>query len=356
MGGRGEGGGGEGSGDVSTNMGNLEKLGILVIVILVVVVGVVAITPKSTVDERLMPEMAGAEPAQEPEMLEPATPPAGGDAAKPVDPWPAADGKPLEQKPLAGGSAPVDPNAKVAADLVPPAPTFRMVKIQKGDTPAKIAKRELGSATRYQEILDANPGLVATKLQAGKEIKIPVAAAAAPLPAPGADPSKAVAGQVPTPGSLTPTPAPVPGTTVPVTPAASERIYVVKKGDNLSSIASHEMGSVNKWRELLAANEDVLHGSTALKIGMKLKIPAAAGKGTTSLADPAPAPAAEVPVAPSAGEREYVVKAGDSLWLIAKNEMGSEKLVGALRAANKGVLGGSDDLKVGTTLKIPAAK
>ncbi len=348
MGGWGEGGGGEGSGDVSTNMGNLEKLGILVIVILVVVVGVVAITPKATVDERLMPEMAAGESAQEPEVLEPVAPPAPGDPSKPVDPWPTADGRQTELKPLSGGAAPVDPTAKVATDLAPPAPSFRTVKIQKGDTPAKLAKRELGSGTRYQEILDANPGLVATKLQAGKDIRIPVAAAKAPeLPS---EPVRSAAG-------------PLPGTP---TPTASERIYVVKKGDTLSSIASREMGSANKWRELLTANDDVLHGSTALKLNTKLRIPAGA-KSTNTLADPAPATGApsvppvsaetpSAPLAPAAGEREYVVKSGDSLWLIARNEMGSEKFLPALRSANAGVLGGSDSLKVGTTLKIPAAK
>ena len=52
-------------------MGNLEKLGILVIVILVVVVGVVAITPKEQVDSALFapedtPGMGGA-----PEPLDP---------------------------------------------------------------------------------------------------------------------------------------------------------------------------------------------------------------------------------------------------------------------------------------------
>lgn len=361
MGGRDEAGGGEGSGDVSTNMGNLEKLGILVIVILVVVVGVVAITPKSTVDERLMPEIAAGEPAQEPEVLEPATPPAAGETAKPVDPWPAADGKQTELKPLAGGAVAADPTAKPLAGPAPATtePSFRMVKIQKGDTLAVIAKRELGSATRYHEILDANPGLVATKLKVGSEIKIPTAAAVAKVPAlptdtTKTDATKSVAG--PASGQLPPAVpnAPAPG-------AASERIYVVKKGDTLSSIASRELGSRNKWQELLAANEDVLHGSTALKVGTKLRLPASE-KSSTTLADPAPSQTGADPASPAApapaatGEHEYVVKSGDSLWLIAKNEMGSEKFVPALRAANAGVLGGSDSLKVGTTLKIPATK
>jgi nucleoid-associated protein YgaU len=323
-------------------MGNLEKLGILVIVILVVVVGVVAITPKATVDERLMPEMAAGEPAQEPEMLEPVTPPAPGDAAKPADPWPANDGKQTELKPLNGGAVATDTSAKPAPAPVPAAPSFRMVKVRPGDTLALIAKRELGAASRYPEILDANPGLVATRLPLGKEIKIPLAPMTAQAPVPPADPTKAVVGPVPAPGQNEPVPAP-----------AAERTYVVKKGDTLSSIASREMGSVNKWHELLAANDDVLHGSTALKVGSKLRIPASE-KSTSALSDLAPLQAGAASTA--AGEHDYVVKSGDSLWLIAKNEMGSEKYVGALRDANAGVLNGSDNLKVGTKLKVPAAK
>ena len=144
---------------MSTNMGNLEKLGILVIVILVVVVGVVAITPKSTVDERLYPEELAQVPA-DPETLVPP-----GDAKQPTDVWP------LPNDPTKGGSGdsvsgtPGLERANAANPVATPpvvVPTFRTVKVRKGDTPVIIAKRELGSGTRYQEILDANPGLIPT--------------------------------------------------------------------------------------------------------------------------------------------------------------------------------------------------
>jgi nucleoid-associated protein YgaU len=69
--------------------------------------------------------------------------------------------------------------------------------------------------------------------------------------------------------------------------------------------------------------------------------------------DPAPSPT----TAPTtSAEREYVVKNGDTLWGIAKSEMGSEASVKDLRAANQDVLKGSDTLKVGMKLKIPAKK
>src|SRR5262245_35487417 len=98
--------------DVSTNMGNLEKLGILVIVILVVVVGVVAITPKSTVDERLMqPEVASAAPESGVEPLDQGTAPATDPSKAPADPFPgavAADQSRLPANSLDPAAAPAE--------------------------------------------------------------------------------------------------------------------------------------------------------------------------------------------------------------------------------------------------------
>jgi len=107
--------------------------------------------------------------------------------------------------------------------------------------------------------------------------------------------------------------------------------------------------------ELQRANEEVLHGSTSLKIGMKLHIPGGE-KSSGTVSDTAPVASAPEISAGSAIEHEYIVKPGDSLWLIAKNELGSEKMVGELREANSDVLKGSDSLKVGTKLTIPAKR
>jgi nucleoid-associated protein YgaU len=303
---------------VSTNMGNLEKLGILVIVILVVVVGVVAITPKSTVDERLMPEVAQAAVASGIEPLDPTADP----SKAPVDPFPGAevDASGLPAKSLDPASAP-------AAG----AEEFRIVKAQANDTFATIAKRELTTAARFTEIAKLNPDLNGAKLKKGQDVKIPLAPAAVPAlggAAPGAESASA-----------------------PPSPASAERTYTVRSGDTLSSIAQTQMKSKNKWRDLQKANEDVLHGSTNLKIGMKLKIPGTTSTSATSSDVAAPA---APPTAAAAGDREYVVKSGDSLWSIAKNQLGSDKYVSALREANSDVLKGGDDLKIGMKLRLPA--
>src|SRR5262245_14164106 len=298
-------------------MGNLEKLGILVIVILVVVVGVVAITPKSTVDERLMPEVAQAAVESGIEPLDPMADP----TKAAVDPFPGA-------APDASGASAnsLDPAAPPAA-----AESFRVVKAQLNDTFATIAKRELSSAARFTEIAKLNPDLNGAKLKKGQDVKIPLA----PVPAPDAKSA----------GTGTTDPA-----VTPPAPPASERIYTVRSGDTLSSIAASQMKSKNKWKELQKANEDVLHGSTNLKIGMKLKIPGTTAASTTS------SDIASPPSTAAAGDREYVVKSGDSLWSIAKNQLGDDKFVSALREANSDVLKGSDSLKIGMKLRLPSTR
>lgn len=49
--------------------------------------------------------------------------------------------------------------------------------------------------------------------------------------------------------------------------------HVVAKGDTLSNLAQKYYGSRAKWREILAANRDLLSGPNDLKIGMELKVP-----------------------------------------------------------------------------------
>ncbi len=56
-------------------------------------------------------------------------------------------------------------------------------------------------------------------------------------------------------------------------PAGSGRTHTVAKGDTLFSIAQKYYGNRAKWRDVYAANRDVMPNETALKPGMQLKIP-----------------------------------------------------------------------------------
>jgi len=60
------------------------------------------------------------------------------------------------------------------------------------------------------------------------------------------------------------------------TPAAattSYRKHVVVKGDTLFILAQRYYGNRSRWRDIYAANRNVLPSESALKIGMELKIP-----------------------------------------------------------------------------------
>lgn len=75
---------------------------------------------------------------------------------------------------------------------------------------------------------------------------------------------------VPTPPAPAQTTPPVPP---PTAPAASVRRHTVARGDTLMSISLRYYGTRSRWRDILAANRDVLSSETALQIGMQLKIP-----------------------------------------------------------------------------------
>ncbi|MES1168526.1 MAG: LysM peptidoglycan-binding domain-containing protein, partial [Oleiharenicola lentus] len=56
-------------------------------------------------------------------------------------------------------------------------------------------------------------------------------------------------------------------------PAAETRYHTVVEGDSLSRISMRYYGTTNRWQEIFQANRDVLQGSSALRVGMQLRIP-----------------------------------------------------------------------------------
>ena len=155
------------------------------------------------------------------------------------------------------------PQAGTAAATVPPpvpeVPTPPAAgteyTIAKGDTFSTIATHFHVSV---KAITEANPGVDPAKLQIGKKIHIP-----------------------PPPVTAAATGA------VPVETPSGEKIYPVKSGDNLSTIA-HQFGTT--VRAIRTAND---LKTDSIKVGQKLKIPvkAAAPSAPTGTAPPAPAPA-----------------------------------------------------------------
>lgn len=67
--------------------------------------------------------------------------------------------------------------------------------------------------------------------------------------------------------------APVRPGAIPVVSTAEVRYHTVAEGDSLSRISMRYYGTPNRWQEIFQANRDVLQGSSALRIGMQLRIP-----------------------------------------------------------------------------------
>lgn len=106
--------------------------------------------------------------------------------------------------------------------------------------------------------------------------------------------------------------------------------YTVKKGDSLWEIARAQLGDAGRYRELMTLNG---LKSDKIKVGQVLKI---AVKKTTSSS--------------AASYKLYTVKRGESLWTIARDQLGKPKRYKEIMRLN-GMK--SDAIKAGQTIKIP---
>ncbi len=163
---------------------------------------------------------------------------------------------------------------------------------------------------------------------------------------------------------------PGPGTNVAVLPPAGATTYKVQKGDTGASIAKKTLGDPNKWKLIAAANGN--KDARRLKVDEILNIPAVGG---TSVADtgmkpagipgnslvppvnpadgptetiravPAPAPA------PEAAAREVEVRSGDTLYEIARRELGDPNLYYKILKVNPGL--DPKKIRPGMKVKLP---
>ncbi len=118
------------------------------------------------------------------------------------------------------------------------------------------------------------------------------------------------------------------------------KTYVVGKGDSLSLIAKRHGVS---QADIMVLNN--ISNPNVIRLGQKLKLPASAKLSTPKTA-PTSAPAA--PVGVSASNGDYVVKAGDSLSVIAQRNGTTVK---ALKETNSLK---NDTIFVGQKLALPA--
>ncbi len=125
------------------------------------------------------------------------------------------------------------------------------------------------------------------------------------------------------------------------------RTVTVAPGDTLSGLAARHLGSAGRWKELMEANRGRLDSPQALRSGMTLTLPdavetpSAAGRSATAGG------------ASDDAHRTYVVKAGDNLTRIARQELGEPNRWREVLEANRDLLKGADDILVGMTLRLP---
>ncbi|MDB6025729.1 MAG: peptidoglycan-binding protein [Verrucomicrobiales bacterium] len=207
-----------------------------------------------------------------------------GNMTVPVDPTavtpavstPLATVTPVSTTPIAGTTPAITPSVTPTStplttttpysDPVVASGSATEHAIASGETLGKIAK---DNHVTLKALLEANPNVNPTKLQIGQKIQVPAATATATAKADA--PAAALDG------------------------AANDSLYVVKPGDVLERIAKNHGTSVKALKMANNLKTD------RLKVGQKLKLPAAKATATADVAPVAPeSPLATTTLTPSA--------------------------------------------------------
>ncbi|HEY2585473.1 MAG TPA: LysM peptidoglycan-binding domain-containing protein [Tepidisphaeraceae bacterium] len=198
-------------------------------------------------------------------------------AAGPLGPIARQNGEELVPVPASSGQARLNPQPATSGNPAAPArpalpPGVRQVKAEEGDTVTKLAIKYMGgnSKANREAIIRANPntGPDGRRVFAGQTYLIPAPAAASASPAAGpvVVSSDQLQPAAPRPAAPKAAPAPEP---VP----SGMTLYTVKENESLWKIASEQLGSGARYTEIRDLNQDVLKGSDAVRVGMRLKLP-----------------------------------------------------------------------------------
>jgi nucleoid-associated protein YgaU len=145
---------------------------------------------------------------------------------------------------------------------------------------------------------------------------------------------------------------------------ATAKTYTAESGDTLGKMASKAMGANTRANReaMMKANPRLAENPDRVVVGEKYVVPVATAAAVTTLTPaPTPTPVVIERPEPSAATNavamvEYVAKSGDYISKIAKEQCGtaSNAMVQQILELNKDVLKGTDKIKIGMKLKLPA--
>lgn len=225
----------------------------------------------------------------------------------------------------------------VVRDFVAPKPTLVQAKAAKAPV-APVFKDKVMAFPKTEFLGPQPPAMqpIATQPSAVQPVaaKVAVAPAVATIV-----PGKAMREFV-VPGPLPVQPIEIRQPVAPVfsEPAVAHSV-IVRRGDSLWKLAQVNLGDGKRWRELLAVNPGLVDPrhivpGTAINIG---------GNGLV------------VPVAPAAPtDSTLTVRKGDSLWKIAKLQLGSGGFWGCIAKANR-TIRDANRIYAGQTLNMPSS-
>jgi nucleoid-associated protein YgaU len=196
-----------------------------------------------------------------------------------------------------------------APSTVVPAPAQRDYVVRAGDSLSAIAAAELGDEARWTEIYALNRDVVSHPDVIRPQTRLQL---------PGAGPAAA--------------------------PRAAS--YRVRPGDTLSGIAASQLGDEGRWRELYDLNRDRVAAPSLIRPGMTLRLPGAGAGGVRPIHRRAAvgAPATTI----------HAVQAGESLSLLARRYLGSAQRWPEIYYLNSHKIANPQWIYPGQRLAIPA--
>ena len=210
--------------------------------------------------------------------------------------------------------------------------------VRSGETLYEIAERYLGDGERYDRIIAANPGRVRRNghVNQGVRIMIPPRRPTTSDDTAAADTAKRKRDRE---GAA---------------PAEQATTVKVKGGDSLSSLAERYLGAQSQWPRLLEANRDLIENENMLRVGMKLKIP---GRGAERKKKTSPRKrTGRSHVKTRQAGRTYKVREGDTLWKIARDELGDASRHEEILRANADRLRDANRIRPGMVIALPVAQ